>query len=171
MKTIKNITILISALFVLTMVSCSDEDPSNTRNYLDDITGTYIGEFSSANKLTNDAGTADVTLTNNDQLEIHCYGELMDTTIIMDAFQNGDSVMVCNTGQDFYNEYGHMGNGYHMMDMRMNQSEWMHHLESDHANSDEHYGGFNMQNHSFSYSYKMMDGDTVYMIEFNGTKQ
>jgi hypothetical protein len=174
MKTNKIITVLISALFVLTIISCSNNDESTNRDYLDNITGTYTGEFNSENtlaKTTGTAGTADITLTNNNQLQIHCYGETMDTTIIMYAFQNGDSVMICNSGEDFYNEYGHMENGYHMMDMGMNQTDWMHHMQDEHQDGDEHYGGFNMQNHSFHYAFKMMENDTVYMNEFNGMKQ
>jgi hypothetical protein len=171
MKKNKIITVIISALFVLSIVSCSKDETSNDRDYLDSIAGTYVGEFTTVQKTTETIATANVTLTNNDQLQIHCYGETLDTTIIMDAFQNSDSIMLCNTGENFYNEYGHMENGYHMMDMGMNQTDWMHHMQDEHQDGDEHYGGFNMQNHSFHYAFKMMENDTVYMNEFNGMKQ
>lgn len=163
--------IVVISVLVLLIASCNDDEITEDRSYLNEIEATYTGTLSMDNMKTSYPATANVAITENDQLQIHCYGELMDTTITMNAFQNGDSVMVCNTGQDFYNEYGNMGNGHHMMDQHMNESEWMHHLEDDHMEGDQHYGGFNMQNHSFSYSFKMMDGNTTYMLQFNGMKQ
>jgi len=174
MKTKTNILItalLFAGLTMFTSCNNDESDTSNERSYMDNIVGTYTGDFSLEKSSSGTPAIANVSLNEEDQLIIHCYGEIMDTIIVMDAFQNGDSVMVCNTGEDFYQEYGHMGNGYHMMDMRMNQTEWMHHMQNDHQTGDEHYGGFDMQRHSFHYEFKMMENDTLHRITFNGVKQ
>jgi hypothetical protein len=63
-----------------------------------------------------------------------------------------------------------MGNGYHMTDMHMGETEWMHHLNDDHQPGDEHYGGFDMDHHAFSYSFQMNEEDTSYSLTFHGTR-
>ncbi|MCU4158299.1 hypothetical protein J1N10_20160 [Carboxylicivirga sp. A043] len=160
------------ALVVLAFSACEKESSNSEKDSLSEIVGTYSGEFSDDSGLkSGNSGTADVSMTENDQLQIHCYGDVMDTTFIMDAFENGDSVMVCDTGEAFEMQYGHMGNGgNHMMDMHNNQSEWQHHMSDDHEDGDMHYGGFNMTNHTFEYKFRMMDGDSLYYIVFNGSK-
>jgi maltose-binding protein MalE len=166
MKKFKSLMALTSLIFIIVLTACNEDETTDDRSYLNDIEGTYTGTLSIDNMKTSYSATANVIITENDQLQIHCYSELLDTTMIMDAYEHNDSVMICATGEAFYHQYGHMGNGHHMMDMRMNQSEWMHHLEDDHMEGDQHYGGFNMQNHSFTYTYKMHDGDYI----FNGMK-
>lgn len=169
MNTQKLKLILLPVLVAVLISSCNkDETDANNRVYLDDITGTYSGEFTSETNQVAKPGTAVVTKTDDDELQIHCYGEIMDTTFIMDAYENGDSVMLCNIGDDFYNEYGQMGNGYHMMDMGMGQSEWMHHMEENHQEGDEHYGGFNMMEGSFEYTFRKMHNNSLQSIHFNG---
>nr|WP_321453112.1 hypothetical protein [uncultured Carboxylicivirga sp.] len=159
------------ALIALAFSACEKETSNPDNDYLSKIEGTYSGEFSNQSDLkSGNLGTADVTIV-TDQLQIHCYGEVMDTTFIMDAFENGDSIMICDTGEAFEHEYGHMGNGgNHMMDMHNNQSEWQHHMSDDHADGDMHYGGFNMSNHTFEYRFRMMEGDSSYSIMFKGVK-
>jgi hypothetical protein len=173
-KTMKmqKLKVLILFVFVTLFVgACTKHDTINVdRPYLDNITGTYFGEFTVNNGQQSIAGTAVVTRTDNDEIQIHCYGDILDTTLVMDAFDNGDSVMLCNNGDDFYNEYGHMGSGYHMMDMGMGESEWMYHLETDHHAGDEHFGGFDMNHHTFGYSFQMMEGDTISYTDFQGEK-
>jgi hypothetical protein len=68
--------------------------------------------------------------------------------------------------------YGHMLGQGHMMggmmgDKNSNQSEWGHHLEDEHQQGEEHFGGFDMGNHSFNYAIKMEDG----YYHFSGQKQ
>ena len=50
--------------------------------------------------------------------------------------------------------------------MQNMSSEWMQHLNNEHQDDDEHFGGFNMQNHSFEYTFKMENGE----FHFQGTK-
>ena len=158
--------IVVMTILTIVLTSCNDDEITKDRSYLNEIEGTYTGTLTIDNVKSSYPATANVALTEDDQLQIHCYSEIMDTTMIMDAFEHNDSVMVCNTGEDFYREYGHMGSGHHMMDQHMNQSEWKHHLKDDHMQDYRHYGGFNMQNHSFTYTYKMHNANYT----FNGTK-
>ena len=171
MKTIKLTFILIPVFIAILISSCNkDEVTTNGRKYIDNITGTYSGELTTNANQNTAPGTAVVTKSGNDEIQIHCWGDVMDTTIVMDVYENGDSVMLCNTGDDFMNEYGHLGNGHHMMDMGMEESEWMHHLQDDHQAGDEHYGSFDMVHHTFHYAFRMMNGDAEYMLNFQGTK-
>ena len=158
---------IIPVLITLLFIACSKENSVSEREYLSEVQGTYEGSLSINNKNTTPA-TAEVSLTNNDQLEIHCFGEMLDTTIVMEAYENGDSIMLCTTGNDFEHEYGHMGGNYHMMDMMDSESEWEHHMNTDHQEGDEHYGGFNMMNGSFEYTFKKMHNDTIQKLVFSG---
>ncbi len=168
----KNVNQLVGIAIVAILFSaCDKENVKPDKDYLTDIVGSYSGEFS--NQLDanlSNPGIADVMIV-NDQLQIHCYGDLMDTIFVMDAFENGDSIMICATGETFEHEYGHMGNGgNHMMDTHNSESEWEHHMIDDHTGGDMHYGGFDMQMHTFEYKFRMMEGDSVYHIMFNGSK-
>lgn len=169
MKMRKSLVILL-AMAGLFLVSC-EKDDSDVNESLKSVEGTYNGEFNTVDGLkSNHQGTAIVTMHNEEQLQIHCFGDLMDTTFIMDAYEHGDSVMICYTGETFEMEYGHMGQGHHMGDMGMRQTEWEHHMMDDHDEDDMHYGGFNMNNHSFSYTFKMGEGSEMYYLKFEGVK-
>lgn len=149
-----------------------------------DIGGTYIGSFSISNSFDSEhindvfesGGTAEVTKTGDGQIEVHCYGEVIDTTFMLDYYEYNDSVMVCLTGDDFENMYGHMLGDGHMMggmmgDMGNEETEWMHHMNDEHEAGDEHFGGFNMQDGTFTYSFLMKDESSLYYFKFHGVKQ
>jgi hypothetical protein len=62
-----------------------------------------------------------------------------------------------------------MGNGNSggmMGGMNNGSSEWMNHMNNEHEEGDEHFGGFNMSNRTFGYTIKSEDGD----YHFQGTK-
>jgi len=44
-------------------------------------------------------------------------------------------------------------------------------MDDEHTNGDEHFGGFDMRDHSFTYTFEMMDGSTPYYLKFHGAKQ
>ena len=159
------------AIVVMLLSACEKDNVNSDKDYLSDIVGTYSGEFSNQSGLKSSSqGTADVVVVNN-QLQIHCYGDYLDTTFVMDAFENGDSIMICDTGEAFEMQYGHMGNGRnHMMDMHNTESEWQHHMSDDHNSGDIHYGGFDIKMHTFEYKFRMMEDDSVYFTIFNGSK-
>ena len=170
---------LLLAVILMGFTSCEKtEDPQTIG-----IEGTYTGSFSLSSSLksaqldgANDGhGTADVSMMGDNQIEVHCFGEEIDTTFMLDYYGYGDSIMVCLTGGDFEGMYGHMlGDGHMgggmMGDIQNGESQWMHHMNDEHNDGDEHFGGFNMGEHTFTYSFKMMDGTSPYYLKFHGTK-
>ncbi|SFF08509.1 hypothetical protein [Thermophagus xiamenensis] len=93
----------------------------------------------------------------------------------MNYYQHHDSAYVCDTGNDFEEMYGHMlGNGHAggmMDDMYNGETQWMHHKSEEHDEDDEHFGGFDMGNHSFSYTFRMNPDDNSDDLHFQGIKQ
>jgi hypothetical protein len=151
---------------------------------VNDIEGVYEGTFSVSSSLKStsfdgsegDSGSAEVSLMSNNQIQVHCLGEDIDTTFMLDYYEHNDSIMVCLTGNDFESMYGHMlGQGHMgggmMNDIQNGQTQWMHHMSDEHEDGDEHFGGFDMHEMSFSYSFKMMDEDSPYYLKFHGVKQ
>ena len=168
------------AVMMMGFTSCDkSDDPA-----VNEIEGIYIGSFSvSASLKSTPFGglddhhdTAVVSKMGEMQFELHCFGEEIDTTIILAYYNHNDSVMVCLTGDDFQHMYGHMlGHGHMsggmMGDKGQGESEWMHHLDDEHIPGDEHFGGFGMEDRSFTYSFKMMNESTPYYLKFHGVKQ
>ncbi|WP_163707550.1 hypothetical protein [Mangrovibacterium lignilyticum] len=159
------------ALFVLTACSKNEDTSEQT------ITGTYVGTLkSSASTTTPIAATATVVETGDLEIELHCLSDELDTTLVLKYYHNDDSIMVCLTGDDFEHMYGHMLGQGHMMggmmgDLSDGETEWMHHLNDEHQDGDEHFGGFDMQHHTFGYRFEMMDGDMPYNLTFQGVKE
>lgn len=177
--TSKVVTLLAGALIVLGFSSCSKTDDTVIDN---SIEGRYVGTVT-ATELKSAGGvkpgsfnaTADVSKIQDGVIEVHCYSDELDTTFMLDYFNNNDSVMVCLTGDAFEEMYGHMmGQGHMgggmMGDINTGETEWMHHLNDEHQPGDEHFGGFDMTNHSFGYSFEMTEGANSYMLNFQGTK-
>ncbi len=170
----------VSALVFFT--ACEKSDPITVES-ADAVVGTYIGTLSleTGLKSTNGANdaTVDVTETTDGQLEIHCYGGDIDTTFMLNYYENGDSTMVCLNGDAFEEMYGHMmGDGQNgdgtmgqggMMGSTGNmdsQMSWGDHMNSEHQANDEHFGGFDMTNDTFDYTMQTGNGD----LRFQGTK-
>lgn len=168
------------ALSAIGLVSCEKTEDLNP----EDIEGVYVGTFSVSGSLKSSAlthdeedhGTAEVTIMAGNQIEVHCFGEEIDTTFMLNYYAHNDSVMVCLTGTDFEIHYGHtlgqghMGGGM-MRDIGIGETEWMHHMDDEHDDEDEHFGGFNIHEKSFAYSFRMMEGSTPYYLRFHGIKQ
>jgi hypothetical protein len=164
MKTSKKIGLIaVSLLFV--MASCQKTDDFNVNNVEGRYVGTLTSGLKSASGSTIDA-TADVAKTKNGEIEVHCYGGEMDTTFMLNYYENHDSLMVCMTGNDFEHAYGHMSGGI-MSDQAKGQTEWQHHMSDEHKNGDQHYGGFNMNSHTFGYTFRMASGN----VQFMGAKK
>ena len=160
--------IIFSFILTFTFFACDNSDDLIS----DDITGTYIGTITSdvANKSnTNKSINTATAIVRNvgDKIELHCFDENFDETVMLDTYHYNDSIMVCLTGNEFKNMYGHMmGQGSMNENMQHSGSEWMQHLNNEHEDSDEHFGGFDMQHHSFNYTFRMSNGD----FHFQGTK-
>lgn len=167
----KSLKQLLTALFMAaSFVSCEkSETPADT------IEGTYNGTITPVNFQTNKAAvtnaTAEVHITGDHLIQVHCYAQELDTAFMLNYYENMGDYEVCLTGEAFQHMYGHMP-GSNQMGGMMNgsQSEWMYHLQTEHQPGDEHFGGFHMQDHSFEYLFQMMDGDQAYGLQFRGVK-
>jgi len=165
---------LCAALTLLVLTSCNKKEDTSDQT----ITGTYIGTLKSSvstNAAPVDA-TATFVMTGDQEIELRCLSDELDTTLVLNYYHNNDSIMVCLTGDDFEHMYGHMLGQGHMMggmmgDLSDGETEWMHHLSDEHQDGDKHFGGFDMRHHTFSYRFEMMDGDVAYNLTFQGTKE
>ncbi len=174
----KRIT-MITTLTLLVLAACNKTEDASVRS----IQGTYIGSFITDGLKSlqlvnpgNGSATAEITRTGDGQVEVHCYGVELDSTFRLNFYENHDSIMVCLTGNDFDNLYGHMLGQGHMAggmmgDILKGETEWMHHMKDEHKVGEEHFGGFDMMNHSFGYRFKMREGDVTYYLKFHGVKQ
>ncbi|MDZ7775306.1 MAG: hypothetical protein U5L09_06660 [Bacteroidales bacterium] len=90
---------------LLTVTACEKTDNESRES----VEGIYAGTLSSGNK-SSDAlnssneeyeATAEVSMTSNDQLEVHWDSQHMDTTIRFNHYNHNDSVLICFTGEDF----------------------------------------------------------------------
>ena len=158
--------ILIIAILTMFITSCDKTEDINVNTIEGKYNGTIAIESNlktnSNINLTNSLAVADVMILGNMQIEVHCYGQDIDTTFMLNYFEHHDSVMVCLTGDDFEHMYGHRYGEGHMSggmtgDMQNGDTEWMHHMSDEHDESDEHFGGFDMKQHSFDYMFKMND--------------
>jgi len=179
MKTKNYIKVLLYA-FIGTFVFVACQKGNQTVNK--SVEGTYIGGFTTTATLKsatiatgNMMDTAIVKLISNGQINVHCFGNDLDSTFILNTFHNGDSLMVCLTGSSFEHEYGHMvGDGSMMGSGNMmgnNSTEWGQHMNREHKVGDKHFGGFDMQNGTFGYSFKMITGSLTNYKKFQGTKK
>jgi len=159
---------LISITVIIFLFSCEKSDDLN----FNDITGTYTGTLisgisrKSSNAELIKPATVVVTSFGN-QIQVHCFAEDFDTSVILDIYDHNDNVMVCLTEEEFENMYGHMlGQGNMNGNMQNNGTDWMQHLNNEHLIGDEHFGGFNMQHHAFNYTFRKNNGD----FHFKGLK-
>ena len=150
------------------LFSCEKSDDLN----LNDVTGTYIGTLASdlssksINAKSIESATVTVSTIGN-HIEVHCLAENFDAVVILDIYDHYDNVMVCLTGEEFENMYGHkLGHGNMNGNMSGNGTPWMQHLANEHQEGDEHFGNFDIPEHTFNYTFKMINGD----YHFQGIK-
>jgi hypothetical protein len=164
----KTILFVITIVAVAFLASCR-KTPQQPLSKAAAVSGTYSGSITSDGVKT--TSVAHVEPLTDSTVSIHCFDDSlgMDTTFVMQLFENGDSVMLCSTGEDFYNQYGH--NMYDMMDDMMGSSgmtEWERFMDAQHDPGNGHYGSFDRMNGHFNYPFT--EGDTV-MMTFFGTRQ
>ena len=175
MKKIKLITV-VALLGMFSFPACDDSDfPTDQR-----IEGTYIGTISTGlNKssvINEGDAIAEITKTADQMIQVHLYNEKLDSTFMLNYYEDMDYINVCFTGEDFEQMYGHMlgqghMNGGMMNDIGNNETEWMHHLNDEHREGDEHFGGFNMLNETFEYNFNKMVGGEMHNYIFRGMRQ
>lgn len=172
MKNLKILSIIVVATIAVAAVSCNKKDQIKA-DLAKDIVGTYTGTLTGTNKAVSDA-TADITETDENLIEIRCYGGDFDTTFTQRIFEDGEMLRMCSTGEDFYNEYGHNmtdQNEHHDMMNDADGMSWSHHMSEEHEAGDEHFGFYDMNTDTFTYTFKMKSGNTPYDIEFSGKRK
>ena len=159
---------LISITVIIFLFSCEKSDDSNFNDVTGTYTGTLVSDLSSKSSNTESIKPATVVVSSfGNQIQIHCFAEDFDASVILDIYDHNDNVMVCLTGEEFENMYGHMlGQGYMNGNMQNNGKDWMQHLNDEHQEGDEHFGSFDMHYHSFNYTFKINNGD----FHFEGIK-
>ncbi|WP_142785823.1 hypothetical protein [Changchengzhania lutea] len=170
----KNWKFLLSIMIIILFFSCEKSDDLINN----DVTGTYIGTLTTDLSLSNNRSSettkaqpipATVVVSEvGNQIQVYCFAEDFETTIILDTYDHYENVKVCLTGEAFENMYGHMlGQGHMNGNMQHNGTGWMEHLSDEHQEDDEHFGSFDMQHHSFNYLFRMDDRD----FYFEGIKK
>ena len=168
MRVFKYLVFTSIILMTLLAMSCK-KDNDETSDLTVNVVGTYKGTLAEPSQQQSIEATAKVTKADFNIVHISCYGPGFDTTFLMELFENGDSMMVCNTGSDFKMQYGHNRmEEHHEMMGDSNWQDWGHHMDEEHDGGDEHFGGFDMDNRSFGYDFIISNDST---LQFNGLKQ
>lgn len=163
--------IAITTVFIFSACSKDNVTPS-AQDYIDDITGNYKGVYTiSDGSGVIDSAYAKIDHHSGNTIEIHCFGDLLDTTFVMDIYAEHDSIMLCDTGENFENSYGHGIGENHMSHSGDNNTEWEHHMKDEHDIGDLHFGGFNMSNRSFGYTFVLQNDSTTQNIRFEGIRE
>ncbi|NIA03472.1 MAG: hypothetical protein GWP12_02920 [Nitrospirae bacterium] len=168
MKRIKSLPVIILALLAVVVVSCKKE--AANEDLTKQVTGTYEGTLTTNGVKSTSQATADITKYNDYTIQVHCYGDDIDTTFMLELYEDGNMMRVCFTDDDFYNEYGHhKSNDHHMMGDNGNWTNWSQHMSNEHGQNDQHYGYFNMNDHQFDYTFVISNNSGSYTQQFVGT--
>nr|NQU90280.1 hypothetical protein [Bacteroidota bacterium] len=169
----KQALILLTVVFLIPFlfVACEKEKTENPTNLTTDVTGTYKGSITPSNDpdKSQDA-IIEITRADENTVYLNMMSDILDTTFMLNLYENEDSIMVCFTEERFYEEYGHqLDEGHHMMGEGDDWS-WMHHMVEQHQTGEEHFGGFELDHHTFSYSIIPVNEPDVY-YQFEGIKE
>ncbi len=171
MENIRKLSIIAIALLLVTLTSCKKDEDQVEPDLTGDLIGKYDGTLTTDGVKTTSPATADISTHNDYTIQVHCYGEDIDTTILLELYQDGNMMRVCFTDNDFYNEYGHhQSENHHMMGDNGNWTNWGQHMSNDHEWNDQHYGYFNMDDHSFHYTFEVNTSTGQYTQEFIGDR-
>jgi hypothetical protein len=148
----KPLKILLGLAVASAIASCSTNEDPVQRNVSNQVIGTYEGTLTSSIAQTVVPATAEVTSAGAYTVRMHCFSADLDTTLVLDLYQEGNMMRVCLTGDDFEKEYGHnMSNDHPMMG---DNWTWQQHMSHDHNPSDNHYGHFDMNARTFDYTFE-----------------
>ena len=169
-RNIKNLSILLSITLFIGLLSCDSNDDIYQNEIIGTYTGTLSSEFSSKTFSTKETASKSATAVVSmvgDKIEVHCFNDEFDQSVLLYTYKDNDSIMVCLTGSEFENMYGHrLGEGNMNGNMGNMSTEWGRHMNEEHNSNDEHFGGFNMKMNSFGYTFRTNHGD----YHFQGTK-
>lgn len=168
----QNLISVTAILFMSMLFTACDKDDNNPQTDLSQtVSGSYKGSITSSD----DPGSTqnavmEVSAAGENSVEMNLMSEMLDTTFMLNLYENGDSVMVCLYGEDFNEMYGHyLDEDHHMMDGN-GHMDWDHHMDEQHEPGDEHYGGFEMNHHSLNYRI-IPEGQTDIYYQFEGDKE
>lgn len=166
MKKIKPLVVLLSLIII--SISCETNDPAPNQ-----VEGTYYGTLSIENQVTKISSytkdaVAQVKITGDHELEVHCTSTDLDTIFRLNYFEHEENFKVCFTGDDFENMYHRAYSRPREMGMMNSGSEWMNHLNTMHEAGDLHYGEFNSNNQSFEYLFLMESGSHLQFMGYRG---
>ena len=183
MKQLKNIGFCAVLAFAM-LASCQKDELSVPQNVAGSYAGTLTTKSANGTITATNTATVDISEKSEGLIQVHCYGASIDTTFMLNYYDDKDSVMVCLTGNDFQNTYGHMmGQGHStvgmmggntstgMMGNTTSGTTWQNHMTSEHSTGDMHYGGFNKMDNSFGYRFLMNRQNNSSTMEFQGTKK
>jgi hypothetical protein len=175
MKKVTKILFL-ALLATLAIAGCNSSDDLTDNSIEGTYSGTLTSKSATGTIIGSNSATAGISKTSEGLIQVHCFGTGIDTTFMLNYFPDKDSVFVCLTGTDFRDTYGHMMGQGHMMggmmgDIKPGQTQWQHHMADEHKPGDIHYGGFNMMNHTFGYTFHKYNGGSHMIINFEGTKK
>lgn len=171
MKNFKKLSIIALAVITVGLVSCNKDNQVNP-DLTKSVIGTYEGTLTTNNLKTTSPATSDITKYNDYTVQVHCYGDDIDTTFMLELYEDGDMMRVCFTDNDFNNEYGHnKSEDHHMMGDNGGWMNWKQHISNDHDQNDKHYGFFNMKDHQFDYTFKIEKSSSIYTQEFVGKRK
>ncbi len=160
---------------VFAMASCNkNTDTPEDNNIANKVTGVYDGNLiiSSSNSVT--FATSNISRINDYTIQVHCFGDSIDTTIFLELYPNGNQMMVCSNDTSFFNEYGHEHyQNHHMMNSSSGNyyMNWGQHLETDHQANDIHHGYFDLTQHQFKYDFEMENSSGNLSKQFAGTRK
>lgn len=162
--------ILFTVLLIIPLLfaACKKENNDNPADLTTEVTGTYEGSITPTNN-PSDSKDAIIEISKVDESTIHLnmMSEHLDTAFRLNLYEHADSMMVCFTGDRFNDQYGHnLDEDHHMMGDNNDPMDWDHHIDEQHEPGDAHFGGFNMDHHTFSYQLVPGDQEAVsYQIE------
>lgn len=171
----RNLILVTAMLFISMLFTACNKDDNNDNNPQTDLSQTVSGYYKGSITSSDDPGSIqdaviEVSDAGENTVEMNLMSDMLDTTFMMNVYDNGDSVMVCFTGDRFNQEYGHhIDEDHHIMGGN-DHMDWGHHKDEQHEPGDEHYGGFDMNHHSLSYRI-IPNGQTDIYYQFEGDKE
>jgi len=164
------------------------------------VQGTYTGQLKSSatgqlkGSVTGQTDSATMTITaqNDSVVTMQCVSNQFDTTVTVMLYQDYDTIMPCFTDQDYYRQYGRKldnstnfctnrsqnwsnnqwGNNQNMWwgNEKEQWNAWTNHMNTQHQPGDRHFGRFNPDSDSCTYTFQVNTGDSTYYQTFSGVK-
>ena len=191
MKTLNSLLTSALMLVVIFAVSCKKDDitPDSAQGLSKQVIGTYGGVLKNSQTNETKPATLIVSSLNDSLISLHCVSGNFDRTINMMLYSDGDSIMMCFNGQDFYNEYGHNLDNHNFCNNKHNgchsdwendhhhwygeqnnmSNAWNNHMNTQHSRGDHHYGWCYPATHSCKYIFKVPNSGSTYFETFTGT--